>query len=57
MEATTFVQSSFQTYVHLRAGDYAQAAEGLEGWTKSDGEKLPGLVTRRAKEKRMLLSK
>ena len=49
--------SGSKVYAHLRASDYSQAAEELARWTKSDGEELPGLVARRAKEKRIFFSK
>lgn len=35
----------------VNAGDYAGAANEFEKWVKASGKTLPGLVTRRAKER------
>ncbi len=40
---------------HL-AGDYPAAAAEFDRWTYAGGRKLPGLVTRRAREKALYLS-
>ena len=40
----------------LNAKDYAGAADEFERWNKADGKVLPGLVRRRAAEKRLFLS-
>ncbi|MEO0432915.1 MAG: peptidoglycan DD-metalloendopeptidase family protein [Cyanobacteria bacterium J06656_5] len=44
-----------KVYAHLRTGDTLAAAEELSRWTKSNGEELPGLISRRAKEKALFL--
>lgn len=39
----------------LNAGDKSGAAAEFDRWTRGDGEVLPGLVDRRAKEKQLFL--
>lgn len=40
----------------LNQGKYALAAEQFDRWTKANGKELPGLVSRRAEEKKLFLS-
>jgi lysozyme len=40
----------------LNAGDYYGAANQFNRWTYSKGRKLPGLVTRRAAERKLFLT-
>jgi lysozyme len=43
------------TYRHAQTGNHAAAADAFMGWTKAGGNVLPGLVTRREKEKAVYL--
>jgi lysozyme len=42
-------------YRHAQAGNHQAAADALLNWTKAGGKVLPGLVTRRDKERRVYL--
>lgn len=43
------------TYRHAKAGNHQAAADAFRGWTKAGGKVLPGLVTRREKERAVYL--
>lgn len=44
-------------YKAIQSGDWASAAAAFDLYVNADGERLPGLVNRRAKEKQLFLSK
>ena len=48
--------SSSKVYTYLRTGAHTKAANELDRWTKSNGEELPGLVSRRKIEKDLFLT-
>ena len=43
-------------FKYLNAGNYAQACNELSRWTRAGGRVLPGLVSRREKEKQLCLT-
>ena len=43
-------------FKYLNAGKYAQACNELSRWTRAGGRVLPGLVSRREKEKQLCLT-
>ncbi|MCP4410652.1 MAG: lysozyme [Gammaproteobacteria bacterium] len=49
-----FASSTLLKY--LNAGDVQRAADEFSRWTKAGGKDLPGLVTRRAREREIFLS-